>query len=405
MTLLILRLAAGLVKTTAKHVRKPPSARWRLVLANMARPGSAVVGVMTSLGLGLAVLVAVSLIESNISRQVAERLPEHAPAFFFLDIQPDQVAEFDALVTGVDGTRGYKRVPSLRGRITAINGTPVERATIAPEAQWAVQGDRALTYSAEKPEASDVVAGKWWPADYAGPPLISLDAGIAAGFGVGVGDSLTLNILGRPLEAQIGSLREIDWRSLKFDFAIIFAPGTLEGAPHTHVAAIEAREEAEDIIEREVADRFANISAIRVREALAAVAQILSGVSLAIKGTAAITVLAGTLVLAGTIAAGHRRRVYEAVIFKVLGADRGRIVGTYIREYGLLALLTAVIGAGVGVGAAWGVTKHLMRSDWVFDPMVVASTASICVIVTLIAGFVGTWRALGQKAAPHLRNE
>ena len=220
-----------------------------------------------------------------------------------------------------------------------------------------------------------------------------------------MGDTLSLNILGRPVTAAVASLRRIDWRSLRFDFAIIFAPGTLEGAPHSHIAAVEAPPSAEDTIERTVADRFLNVSAIRVREALEAAARIMEGVSWAVRGVAAITIAAGALVLAGTIAAGHRRRVYDAVVFKVLGARRGRVLGGYLLEYGALGLLTAVIGAAVGTAAAWGIVVHLMKSDWAFDLPAAAVTAAFCLAVTLIMGLFGTWRAMGQKAMPHLRNQ
>ena len=401
----VLRGAAWAVGRLARACKRPPGARLRLVVANLGRPDSMVPSVVTSLGLGLAVLVAVALIDANMTRQVTERLPERAPAFFFLDIQPDQVAAFDAAVTAVDGTANLRRVPSLRGRITRIDGRPVDQVEIAADSQWAIRGDRALTYAATRPEASAIVAGEWWPADYSGPPLISLDANLARGFGIGLGDTLTLNVLGRPITATVASLREIDWRSLRFDFAIIFAPGTLEGAPHSHVAAVEAPASAEDAVERAVADRFHNVSAIRVREALEAAARIMEGVSWAVRGVAAVTIAAGALVLAGTIAAGHRRRVYDAVVFKVLGAGRGRVLGGYLLEYGALGLLTAIVGAGVGTAAAWGIVVHLMNSDWAFDAPAALSTALFCLAVTLLMGLYGTWRAMGQKAMPHLRNQ
>ncbi|NQW02388.1 MAG: ABC transporter permease, partial [Rhodospirillales bacterium] len=241
LTLLFLRFGAYLVMQAARKWKPKSNALWRLVQTNLHRPGTPTPNIVVSLGLGLSVLVAIGLIEGNLSRQISERLPEQAPAFFFLDIQPDQVTAFDKAVTSVEGTGDYKRVPSLRGRIVAINGTPVEEANVAPESQWAIRGDRALTYAALKEDvASDVTEGEWWPATYSGPPLISLDAGLARGFKVGLGVSLTLNVLGREITARITSLREIDWRSLQFDFAIVFAPGVLEGAPHSHIAAIES---------------------------------------------------------------------------------------------------------------------------------------------------------------------
>ena len=378
---------------------------WRLALGNIHRPGSTAPSVVLSLGLGLAVLVAIALIQGNLERQIDERLPETAPAFFFIDIQPHQVEAFDAVVAAVPGSGAWRRVPTLRGRIVRIAGRPVEEAEIAPGARWAVHGDRVLTYAATKGTETRIVAGRWWPADYRGPPLISLDAGVARGFGVGVGDSLTLNVLGRRIEATIASLRDIDWRSLRFDFAIVFAPGTLEGAPQTHIAAVEAEPGAEAALETAVTDRFANVSAIRVREALAAAARMLAGIGAAVRATAAIAILAGAMVLAGAVAAGQRRRVYDAVVLKVLGATRGWSLAVFVTEFAILGLATGAIASLVGSLTAWAVVVHLMGLGWVFLPGVVAATVLGSVAVTVVVGFAGTWRALGQKAAPHLRNE
>ena len=403
-TLATLRGGAGLIAMAAARAPAFGGAAGRLALANLHRPGSVTPSVVMSLGLGLSVLVAVALIDGNLSRQVAERLPERAPAFFFIDIQPHQVADFAATVAAVPGASGYRSVPTLRARITHIDGVPVEDAEIAPESQWAVRGDRALTYAAEKGADAKLVDGAWWPADYGGPPLISLDAGLAEGFGVAVGDTLTLNVLGREVTARIASTREIDWRSLRFDFAIIFAPGTLESAPQTHIAAVEAPLEAEEAVAA-ATDAFPNISAIRVRDALEAVARILDGIAVAVRGTASVTVLAGALVLAGTVAAGEQRRIYDAVVFKVLGATRRRILGVFLLEYGVLGLATGAVGAVVGTLAAWAVIRFLMRSEWVFLPGTIALTVAACIAITLVVGLIGTARALGHKAAAHLRNE
>ena len=404
-TLAALRAGAGGLMAAARRVGGLPGAEWRLAVANIHRPGATTPGVVVSLGLGISVLVAIALIEGNLNRQIDERIPEEAPAFFFIDIQPDQVDAFDAAVAGIKGTHGFRRVPSLRGRIVEIAGVPVEMAKIAAGSEWAVRGDRALTYAAEKPRDTRVTAGKWWPADYRGPPLISLDAGLAKGFGVAVGDSLTLNIMGREVTAAIGSTREIDWRSLRFDFAIIFAPGTLEGAPHTYLAAVRAPPAAEDAVEAAVSDRFSNISAIRVREALESASRILAGIGIAVRAVAAIAIAAGALVLAGAVAAGRQRRIYDAVVFKVLGATRATVLKAYAMEYGILGLATGIIAAAVGAATAWAVVVFLLDAEWVFLAPTVAATVLGCVVLTVIAGFAGTWRALGQKAAPYLRNE
>lgn len=403
-TVSLLRLAGSILIRLSRRLH-PKNAIARLVIANIHRPGAATSGVILSLGLGLAVLVAVVQIEGNITRQIDERLPKEAPAYFFIDIQPGQVADFDRIVTGIDGTSDLRREPVVRGRIVEINGTDVSKVEIKPESQWAVRGDRALTSTGAMKPDTQIVAGEWWPADYAGPALISLDDGLAKGFGVGIGDTLTLNILGRRITAEIASLREIDWQTLRFDFAVVLSPGVLEGAPHTHIAAVRANEAAEAPLEKAVTDAFDNVSAIHVREALAAARDLMAGISIAIRAVAGLTVLAGAIVLAGALAAGQERRRFDAVVFKVLGATRKRIAATFVLEYGALGILTALCALGVGTLAAWAVSTFLMHMDWTWLPGEALLTLAIALLATILLGLAGSWRILGMKTAPFLRND
>jgi len=397
-------VAAGIV-LAARRAGRPRAPRLRLALANLYRPGAPTAGIVASLGLGLTVLVAIALIERNIDSTIDERLPEQAPSFFFIDIQPDQVAEFDKLVAATPGVTQFARVASLRGRITQLNGVPVEQAVVAPEAQWTIQSERGLTYAATPPRGSRIVAGDWWPADYHGPPLVSMDAEIARGMALKLGDTITVNVLGRDVTATIANLREIDWTSLGINFVLVFSPGMLEAAPQTHIATARTPPGEEAALERAVTDRFPNVSAIAVKDALAALGEIVSAIGTALRATAAITLAAGTLVLAGAVAAGQRRRVYEAVVLKVLGATRSDVTRAFLIEYGILGLTTAAIAATLGTFAAYLVLTRVMHQDWTFMPGALVSTALIATALTLGIGYAGTWKALGAKAAPFLRNE
>lgn len=398
------RLIGHLAEQIARLTPSFGSARLRLALANLHRPGAATGGVVMSLGLGVTVLVAVVLIEANLDRQIAESLPRRAPAFYFIDIQPDQVAAFEAAARSVPGVEEIRRTPMLRGRISAVNGVPVEEANISPRAQWVLNSDRGITWSAEPPPGTRLVAGSWWPADYRGEPLVSFDAAVAAGFGVGIGDSLTVNILGRDITARIANLRRVEWGTLAMNFLMVFSPGLIEGAPQTELATVRATEAAEVPLERAVGARFANVTPIRVREVLTNIAGTLEKISAAVRIAAGVTVAAGVLVLAGAIAAGQRRRAYESVVLKVLGATRGKVLAVHAVEYGVLGLITAAAAAAIGSLAAWAVVTQVMRLDWAFLPGPAAATALLALVLTLAAGLAGTWLALGRKPLPYLRN-
>ena len=403
--MLTFRSVAGLIAFAARRTGNLRQPAVRLAVAALHRPGTPTSSVVLALGLGLSVLVTIAQIDGNLSRQIREELPRGAPAFFFVDLRPDQVAPFEAIVAAISGVEQTVQVPLLRGRITAIDGTAAEDAVIDPSSRWAIRGDRGITWSAAPPENNTIVAGDWWPANYDGPPLVSLDAAVAAGFGVGIGDTLTVNVLGREFTATITNLRHIDWRTLSINFAMMFSPGFLEAAPRSHIAIVHADPNAEDQIERSVTNAFRNVSAIRVRAALETVNGIVTGIATALRLAALVALVAGTLVLAGAIAASQRRRVYDSVVLKVLGATRRDVLVVFILEYGLLGLVTATLAAIVGSVAAWAVLRFLMNIEWVLLPQTVALTVIAATVIILAIGVAGTWHTLSQKTAPLLRND
>ncbi|MBM3545887.1 MAG: FtsX-like permease family protein [Alphaproteobacteria bacterium] len=396
---------ATAIAALARRAGRPSRPLLRLALANLTRPGSPMGALALSLGLGLTVLVAVALIERNLDRQVNERLPERAPTFFFIDIQPDQAEAFDRLVTATPGASDLSRTPMIRGRVASVNGVPADQVKVEPGAAWALRGDRGFSYARQIPANARLVEGKWWPADYSGPPLVSMDVNIARGLGIGIGDRIGLNVLGRVIEAEIASLREIDWGTLSMNFTFIFAPGALDRAPQTHLATVHlASAQEEGKLLAALGKDFPNVSAVRVKDAIDAANRILEGIAFAVRVTAAVTLAAGTLVLAGAVAAGHRRRVKDAVVLKVLGARRAEVLGAYLLEFGLLGLVIAAIAAVAGTVAGWAILVFPMRSDFVFSLTAVAGSASLSVVLTVLLGLIGTWHALGQKAAPMLRD-
>lgn len=403
--LLAFRLAAAGLIWLARRLPRPRRTGLRLALGNLYRPNAPTASVVVSLGLGLTVLAAVALIQANLDRQVSEEIPANAPTFYFLDIQNDQAAAYDALVAGFPGVSETTRVPMLRGRISAVNGVKPEDMTLPPEVAWVFQSDRGLTWARDLPEGTTLSAGAWWPADYSGPPLVSLDKAVGDALHLKLGDTLTVNVYGRDVTAEIASFRPIEWAELKINFVMIFSPGLLEAAPASHLATVRVDADHEAALERAVTDAFPNVSAIRVKDALASFGEMLGAVAAAIGGTGGVTVLAGVLVLAGAVAAGERRRRYDAVVLKVLGATRRVLVGSLLIEFALLGLATALIAGILGSLAAALVLEEVMGTPFALLPGPLLWTLSAGLLVTTLFGLAGTWRALGGKAAPLLRNE
>jgi putative ABC transport system permease protein len=398
---------AALIMGIAARLPRARTVVLRLAIANIHRAGALTPTVVLSLGTGLTLLVTLVLIDGNLRRQFLAALPEKAPSFFFLDIQGSQADAFDAFVqTHAPGAK-LDRVPMLRGRFVSANGVAAEDLRPSSNARWVLQSDRGITYTADVPAGSRVVAGQWWSPNET-RALVSLEKRIADNFGIRVGDEITVNVLGRNISARVANLRMLDWQSLGINFVFVFSPATFRGAPHSDIATLTypaggtATEEAELL--RSLSQNFPTVTAVSVREALNAVGALIGNLVSAIRGASLITLLAAVLVLGGALAAGHRHRVYDAVVLKTLGATRLRLVCAYALEYLLLGSATALFGVAAGSIAAWVVVTQLMNLPFLWLPAPSLAAAFCALVITIALGLLGTARALGQKPAAVLRN-
>ncbi len=392
---------AALILNGVRRLGRRGGARTRMALANLHRPGAGAASVIIALGAGLAVLTMVALIDRNLAAEIDLRLPERAPSLFFIDLQPDQRPAFEALIDGTGGARLLQIAPVIRGRVVRINGVPVARTGIQ---HWTLREDRNLSYTAALPAGTELVAGTPWPADYAGPPLISVEDEVAAAYGVGVGDRLSFNVLGRVIEARIANLRaEIDWGRARLDFVFLFSPGVLEAAPQTFAAAVDVPPAGEAGLLDRLALQLPNVTPISVRALVAQVDEVMGKIKLAVAAVAGVTLLSGVLVLAGAVAAARRRHLYEAVMLKVLGARRLDLLGIFLLEYLGLGATAALAGGLLGSLGAAAVVIFAMGLPWSFSLTAVLAVLLVALGLTLGAGFLGTWRLLGRPAAAVLR--
>jgi len=400
----LLRLLAEGLRRLIRAIPRPKSPLVRLAFANLVRPGAATGGIVTALGLGLTLLATVTLLSATINAQVAGALPARAPSFFFVDIQPNEAENFDRVVTGFSGASDYKRTPMIRGRITALNGVPSAQAKVAPDSKWALNGDRGITYATTPPPGTVITQGKWWAPDYRGPTLISLDQSIAQGTGLKIGDSMTLNVLGRSFEGRIASLRKVDFTTGGQNFVLVLSPGLIDRAPHAFLATVRVTDAQENAMYMAVTDRFPNISTVRVKDAIQQVQTLLASLADGVSAASLVTILAGLLVLAGAIAAGSRARLYDATILKVLGATRPRIALVYVIEYGVLGAATGVIALAAGTLAGWVIATSLLDVPFTFDLKAVIVTVAGGGAATLVFGLLGAVAALSVRPARRLRS-
>jgi putative ABC transport system permease protein len=405
---LLLRLVAEVIMALARQAPRVGSTELRLALGNVHRPGALTPSVVLSLGLGLALVVTLVLIDGNFRRELIGSIPKTAPSFFFLDVGEADRAAFEAFVGKEAPKATLDFVPMLRGRIVSLNGVPADRAEVEPNASWVLEGDRGITYAASQPEKSRLVDGAWWAPDHDGPPLVSFESEIGRGLHLKVGDTVTVNVLGREISATVANFREVEWQTLSINFVMVFSPDTFRGAPFANLSTLTfpdgGAEDEELAFLKKVTTAFPAMTAVRVKEALQTANDIVARIGWAVRGASAITLLASVLVLGGAFAAGRRRRIHDAVILKTLGATRGRLVAAFSLEFLMIGLATAVFGVLAGSLAAWYVLVNVMEIDFRFLAGPALGAAAVALLLTLLFGLAGTIRALGQKAAPVLRN-
>lgn len=405
----LFKTAAELVKTASKKLLKAvrfSSPSVRLGLSNLSRPNAATAAVILSVGMGLTALIAVISAERNISSQIAEDLPEKAPSFFFVDIQKNQIAEFRSLVAASKGSRMISEALIARGRVVRINGKDVIVSDVPSEVRWAVNSDRALTEANEKPDAAVLKSGKWWPKNYTGKTLVSVESSIADGLGLRSGDTLTVNVTGQYITATVVNTRSVNWSTLQMNFAFIFTPDTFKDVPYMRMATVKTdTEEHEDLLQNTLADKMPNIVPVRVKEVIAGASEVMQMTGRSVRWASLTGILIGIMVLGGAMLAGQANRIRDAVILKVLGAERRSVLTAYAVEFGVLGAVSGLIACFLGNLASYAVITHVMGLNWRADITSTLLTVGGCTAVTLAAGFAGTWQALGTKTSSYLRRD
>lgn len=405
---LLLRSVAEGIMGLARHAPRVRSAELRLAIGNIHRPGALTPAVVLSLGLGLALIVTVVLVDGNFRRDLLGAIPANAPSFFFLDLQSSDTDRFRSFVAEEAPSSTLETVPMLRGRIVRVAGIPAGEVAADPQIRWALDGDRGVTFASALPSASSLVEGAWWAPDYDGPPLVSIETEVGRGLKLKLGDTISVNVRGREITATVANFRSVEWQSLSINFVMVFSPNSFQGAPFSNIATLSFADggtlDEEMAFLKTVSDNFPAVTAVRIKEAIETANGIVARIGWGVRGASAITLLASMLVLGGAFAAGRRQRIHDAVILKMLGATRARLIRAFGLEFLMLGLATAIFGLVAGTLAAWLVLANVMDIDFVFMPGPALGAAVAALVLTVCLGLAGTWRALGQKAAPVLRN-
>ena len=412
----LLRFVSSAIQWLARKAPQVKSTPLRLAIGNIHRPGALTPSVVLSLGLGLALLVSLAMIDGNLRTQISSNIPKEAPDFFFVDIQSSEFDAFKTSLSEIAPKGEVQTVPMLRGRIVSINDVPASEIDAQEGGKWVLRGDRGITYAATMPPNASLEKGDWWDENHSGENLISFTAEEAGEIGVKIGDVIVVNVLGRNISAKVANLRNVEWQSMSINFVMVFSPNTFAGAPHAHMATLRAGEKTaltgdetsaqtkrDGAILKAVTTQFPTVTTIRVRDALNAVNDLISQLATAIRAAALLALAASILVLGGALAAGNRARIHDAVVLKTLGATRRTLIGAFVLEYTILGFATAIFALLAGGLASWFVIDVIMGFTFTLLPNVAVFTVAAALVFTVGFGLIGTWRVLGQKAAPILR--
>ncbi len=409
LSLVVFSWLGKLVTRMAQRLPRPAAPALALAIRNVGAPDGLTRSVVLSLGTGLSLLVAVALANASLVDELKGRMPDESPDYFLLDVPKDDMAAITSRISHDAPGSVVSEAPMLRGRLVRLKGQPVETFKPPADAQWVLNSDRGLSYSDAVPEGSRVTSGEWWPKGYDGPPLVSFEEELAKKLGLVIGDTVTVNVLGRNVDAKISNLREVKWESLAINFVMVFSPNTLQAAPHNFLATIRLPEKTPSATEvalvRDLAKTYPGVSSIRVRDAIDQFNKVFSKVMTAVQVAGSVTLAAGALVLAGALATAQRRRILEAVILKTIGARRRQILAAHAYEYGILALVAAVVAILLGLLCAYVAVTAVMEIPFTFSMNAVLQTLILAAALILLFGGIGTWSVLRAPSVPYLRTE
>ncbi len=410
-TALVLHLA-GIVLIRA--IRPLARARWfvlRHAVLHLSRPGSQVRIVLLAVGLGSFFIIGVRSLQQNLVEEFALNVSAESPDMFLLDIQRDQVPAIRRVLDrrAEADVAPARLLPVLRARVVGVEGRELQLESYEDvRGRGSLAREYTITYRAELERNETIVAGRLWDPSPSAEGEVSIEESIRDRFRINLGDTVRFDVLGRVLSAKVTSVRHVEWGDSRAGgFMFLFRPGLLDTAPHGFVGFLRAPQDggARARLQSELVAAAPNVSVIDGREILSTIQSVVDNVTLAVTVVGTLVILSGLLILIGAVAMTKFRRVYEAAIFKTLGATRGLIAGVLLLEYGLLGLLAGAIGAGGAVALTWGISRFAL--DIPFRPLVGVSLAGVTLTTLLVAsiGVVASWDVLQRKPLSTLRGE
>lgn len=409
--LVLLQFGVWLLLKGVRRLPRPRSFVVRQAFGSVQRPGNYTMGMAVSIGVGVMVIVTVALVKASLLAAIGDRIPEDAPTFFFIDIQPDQKEQFEQILHTQTPTATYKLTPVVRSRIGAINGKAINPEEHKGKRHgWYFTREYVLTSSSDLPKDNTVVKGQWWSSNQQatsgnGTIRVSVEDEAATNLGLELGKTVEFDIQGAPLPAVVESTRKVDWGSFSTNFFMILSPGSLEGAPLTYISTAKVDPKEEVPLQQALVQALPNVTAIKVGDVLANVARLLEQLAWAIQGMAMLSIISGAVVMVAALSSTRYRRLYESAILKAVGGTRQLIVRSFAVEFAVIGGLAGLIGIGLASALSWAILQFFLDLSWAFQPTVLSWGLITTVSLAVVVGFLSTFRVLGEPPLAVLRQE
>jgi putative ABC transport system permease protein len=383
---------------------------WRQGLANLYRPQNRTVLLLVSLGLGTFLVLTLYLVRESLVREFHAATGGDRPNLLLFDIQDDQLAGLKAVLR-TEGAEERQEAPIVTMRISALRGRPVDeilrdRALHVPG--WALRREYRSSYRGHLTDTEKIVAGSFVGRVPPGTKVVpvSLEEDLAREMQVRLGDEITFDVQGVPIQTRVASLRAVEWQRLQPNFFVVFPEGVLESAPQFHVVAVRVRSPAHSAaVQQAVVRAYPNVSAIDLALVLQTFDDIFAKVALVVKFMAAFVVATGVIVLAGAVLTAHFQRVRESVLLRTLGATRRQVRQIMLVEYGVLGVLAAVTGSLLAVGANWLLMRFVFETGFVAPPLLLLAAIAAVTAVTLATGLLSSRGVCDHPPLEVLRQE
>ena len=378
---------------------------YRIAYRNIVAKKSLAPIMTVSLGIGLTLLLTLSFVANNLKQEISDNIPSMAPDLFFVSIDRDIQPDLESFIKSIDPEVTLEFSPMASASFISLNGTPIEEIVSENNrSAWVVRGDRRISWSEKSNPDNPIIEGEWWEPGNENEMFISMDSRAAYDLGMSINDKITLNILGRDVTGTIKNFREVDYRDISINFAIIINKAFANKLPYEYIGTLKSDMSSNEILAK-VVEKFPNVSAIKVDRILSQVSGVLNKIFIAVTGISLIVIVIGLIVIVSAVLVQTTFRRYNNLIYKILGVDFPTILRAMTIEFVLIYLTLVFFALSVAIAGSYLIVENTLQLTWRFDLgltlWILLTTALVSFVMILIANK----SIFSPKVYPLIRNE